>query len=69
MKVRGIVLGRYFTPIHLQPAYRTFSQNNSMLPVTEFEAQRSLALPFFNQMSGEQVDEVSERLRTLCATI
>jgi perosamine synthetase len=69
MKVRGIVLGRYFTPIHLQPAYRTFSQNNSMLPVTEFEAQRTLALPFFNQIGGEQVDEVSESLRTLCAAI
>ncbi|MGD0307243.1 MAG: DegT/DnrJ/EryC1/StrS family aminotransferase [Candidatus Acidiferrales bacterium] len=69
MKVRGIGLGRYFAPIHLQPAYRAFSQNNSMLPVTEFEAQRTLALPFFNQISGEQVDEVSESLSTLCATI
>jgi perosamine synthetase len=66
MKGLGIALGRYFGPIHLQPAYSNQSEHKPILAVTEFEAQRSLALPFFNQIRGEQVDEVSESLSQLC---
>jgi perosamine synthetase len=66
MKGLGIALGRYFGPIHLQPAYKNRSEHRPILPVTEFEAQRSLALPFFNKIRGEQVDEVSESLSRLC---
>jgi perosamine synthetase len=66
MKGLGIAVGRYFGPIHLQRAYNNQSEHRPILAVTEFEAQRSLALPFFNQISREQVDEVSESLSRLC---
>jgi perosamine synthetase len=68
MKGLGIALGRYFGPIHLQPAYYS-SEDKPKLTVTEFEAQRTLALPFFNQIRDEQVDEVSESLGRLCRAL
>ena len=66
MKARGIALGRYFAPIHLQPAYSALLKGKPTLSVTEFEAHRTLALPFFNQIRDEQIDEVSESLTKLC---
>jgi perosamine synthetase len=64
---RGIGCGRYFAPIHLQAAYRQsgFVAQPSTpvtLPVTESEAQRTLALPFFNRIKSEQIAEVCEVL-------
>jgi perosamine synthetase len=69
MNALGIALGRYFAPIHLQPAYRCFPKAKHALAVTELEAQRTLALPFFNQIRDEQVDEVSETLKRLCGAL
>ena len=59
---RGIGCGRYFAPIHLQPAYRSACGPRADLSVTEFEASRCLALPFFNRLQDEQIDEVCENL-------
>ena len=61
MKTRGISLGRYFAPIHLQPIYQMCSRRTN-LPVTESVASRSLALPFFNRISINQIYEVCEVL-------
>src|SRR3984885_9061973 len=47
MRGLGIAVGRYFAPIHLQPAYDS-SRDKERLAVTEFEAQCTIALPFFN---------------------
>jgi len=69
MKARGIALGRYFAPIHLQPAYSALLKGKPMLAVTEFEARRTLALPFFNQIRDEQICEVSENLTKLCRAL
>jgi len=62
---RGIGAGRYFAPIHLQPIYKSSVRANPDLPVTEFLAARSIALPFFNQITNEQLDEVCATLREL----
>jgi perosamine synthetase len=62
MKVRGIGTGRYFAPIHLQPIYRSCTSPKSVLPITEFCASRSLALPLFNRIGQEQIAEVSRVL-------
>jgi perosamine synthetase len=59
---RGIGGGRYFAPIHLQPVYRSTGIRPGELRVTEFEASRCLALPFFNQLRDEQINEVCETL-------
>ncbi len=62
MHRRGIGCGRYFAPIHLQPAYRSACGPRADLRVTEFEASRCLALPFFNRLEDAQIDEVCENL-------
>lgn len=58
---RGIATGRYFAPIHLQPAYAEW-RGRCALPVTEAVALRTLALPFFNRITDEQMQRVAEAL-------
>jgi perosamine synthetase len=62
MKARGVGVGRYFAPIHMQPIYRNCAQSHSDLPVTESVASRAIALPFFNRISTNQIHEVCEAL-------
>jgi perosamine synthetase len=62
MNRRGIGCGRYFAPIHLQPAYRFASLPKRDLRITETEASLCLALPFFNRLEDGQIDEVCENL-------
>jgi perosamine synthetase len=58
----GIGCGRYFAPIHLQGAYRFTALASLRLPVTEAQAERALALPFFNRITSSQIAEVCEHL-------
>jgi perosamine synthetase len=52
---RDIATGRYFAPIHLQPAWRKHpSAVGVHLPITESIASRTLALPFFNRITPAQ---------------
>jgi perosamine synthetase len=61
---RGIASGRYFAPIHLQPAWRAHSSAlAAALPATESIARRTLALPFFNRISFTQQEEVAAALQ------
>jgi perosamine synthetase len=61
---RGIATGRYFGPIHMQPAWRGHSFASAVtLPVTESIARRTLALPFFNRITLSQQQEVAGALR------
>jgi perosamine synthetase len=65
MALRGIGCGRYFAPIHLQPIYRTDPGPRGDLQITEWNAARSLALPFFNRIDETQIDEVCATLAEL----
>jgi len=62
MASRGIACGRYFAPIHLQPAYRTQPHRCMDLTRTELVAPRTLALPFFNRITDGQIGEVCRTL-------
>ena len=63
LQEKGIGCGRYFAPIHLQPAYRAVkSAQHLHLPVTDSVAERTLALPFFNRLSLEQIEETVSAL-------
>jgi perosamine synthetase len=57
---RGIGCGRYFAPIHRQPAYRDVPHRCTDLRTTESVAGRTLALPFFSALTSAQVDAVCE---------
>jgi len=64
MEKLGVPSRGYFSPIHLQPYVReSMGTKKGMLPVTENVAQRTLALPFHNNISEEQVQQVVEALR------
>ena len=65
MASRGIECGRYFAPIHLQPAYSKVPPRCMDLRVTESIAPRTLALPFFNHITAEQIEEVCGTLDEL----
>lgn len=60
----GIPTRRYFSPIHLQPFYRSqFGYQRGDFEATELLADTSLALPFSSVMNESQVDQVCDRLR------
>lgn len=61
MAADGIHCGRYFAPIHLQPAYAS-SARRFELPVTEAVSRTTLALPFFSAITEGQVDDVCASL-------
>ncbi len=62
LQAQGIQCGRYFAPIHQQGAYADWCLLHP-LPVTEAESRRTLALPFFSNLSEGQVAYVVARLR------
>ena len=63
LAARGISTGRYFAPIHLQPAWRSHpSSVSASLPITESIARRTLAIPFFNRITPEQQQQVAAAL-------
>lgn len=66
LRQRGIGCRNYFSPIHLQPFYREkFNLREGMFPITESVASRTIALPFFNQMTEAQVSRVATALREI----
>jgi perosamine synthetase len=68
MSSRGIACGRYFAPIHLQTAYRSQPHRCMDLTQTESIAPRTLALPFFNKITNDQIAEVCDTLTNLLAS-
>jgi len=65
LRERGIGGGRYFAPLHGQPALWGRYRQNDTLAVTESVAGRALALPFFVGMTEAEVDEVCSTLTDL----
>ncbi|MCL6642181.1 MAG: DegT/DnrJ/EryC1/StrS family aminotransferase [Candidatus Bipolaricaulota bacterium] len=66
LRARGIGCSNYFSPIHLQPFYRElFSYKPGDFPVTESVAARTIALPFYNNLTESQIDYVVPHLKAL----
>jgi perosamine synthetase len=62
---KGIATGRYFAPLHLQPVFRGAMWRGApklRLPNTESVADRVITLPFFNQLTENEIQEVSGSL-------
>ena len=63
---RGIGCRDYFSPIHLQPHIReALGTGPGDFPVTERVSERTIALPFFTDMTREQVKAVASTLSEL----
>jgi perosamine synthetase len=55
---KGIGCARYFAPLHLQPLFAPYENPRDDLKITEQVARQTLALPFFNALTKEQIHEV-----------
>lgn len=67
---RGIATGRYFAPIHLQPAWQGHpGAGAASFQLTESIAPRALALPFFNRITSSQQQQVADALREAIASV
>ena len=60
---RGVPSRGYFAPLHLQPYIRRHVPELPRLPRTEDIARRTLALPFHNRLTDDEIDHVVESLR------
>ena len=70
LRAQGVECRNYFPPIHLQPAYRSqFGYRPGMFPVTEQWADRTIALPFFNRLSEDQIGYVTAALRSAIGAV
>ncbi|WP_263784962.1 DegT/DnrJ/EryC1/StrS family aminotransferase [Salinibacter grassmerensis] len=70
LQARGIGCAPYFPPIHLQPHYRDrFGFAPGDFPVCESVSARTLALPFFGDMTRADVDRVAEALTKILPTL
>ena len=59
----GIECKPYFPCIHLQKPYRDMGYHEGMFPVAEEVANKTLALPFWSNISESEVDYVCSALR------
>ena len=63
LEERGVPSRPYFSPLHLQPLYRDLlGHRPGDFPVTERVAATTLALPFFPEMSADDVGFVADAL-------
>ncbi len=66
LQSRGIGTNNYFTPVHLQPFYvEQWGYKPGDFPITEALSQRTVALPFHNGISEDDVSHVVQTLRSL----
>jgi len=66
LRAAGIGCSNYFSPIHLQPFYREmFGFREGDFPVTEAVADRTLALPFYNDLTENEIDCIAKILKGL----
>jgi len=70
LKKRGIGCSNYFTPIHLQPFYREmFGYKEGDFPITEKVSKSTIALPFYNNLTEEEIDYVCRSLKGILSIV
>ena len=69
MKNQGIQVGNYFPPVHLMPfMVARFGYKPGDFPVTESVSRRTIALPFYNDLTKDQIAAVCTTLKQLVTT-
>lgn len=65
----GISSKEYFPPIHLEPFYQKMGFYKGQFPITEKISQRTLAIPFYNNLKEKQirfiVNKVQEKIEKM----
>lgn len=63
LQKHGIACKNYFPPIHLEPFYvDMFGFKKGDFPVTEYVSERTIALPFYNNLEKKQIDYICDTL-------
>ncbi len=66
MAKKGALCSNYFQPIHLQPFYqKTFGFKKGDYKVCEEVSNKTLALPFFNNLKESEIDYVVKSLKSI----
>lgn len=66
MRRHDIGVANYFPCVHLQPYFRQmFGYEKGAFPIAESVSQRTIALPFFNNMDETQVELVVHTLKVM----
>lgn len=66
LREAGIGCNAYFVPIHLQPYIMDYlGTKPGDFPITEYVADRTIALPFYANMNETDVDRVCEQFQML----
>ncbi len=61
---KGIQCGTYFQTIHLQPFYQeSFGYKRGDFPIAELVSDRTIALPFFNNLKEKEINFVVQTLK------
>lgn len=63
LKTRGVGCNDYFNPIHTQPMYQKLGYRKGDFPITEAIGSRTIALPFHNKLSEEEIEYVVQQLK------
>ena len=64
MKKAGIQTNNYFSPLHLQPFIaEKLGCKKGDFPITEAVSQRTIALPFYNNLSKEDISLICDELK------
>ena len=62
---RGVQVSNYFPPVHLQPfMVERFGYKPGDFPLTDAVCKSTIALPFHNHLTGDDVDFVCKQLST-----
>jgi perosamine synthetase len=70
LREKGIGCSNYFTPIHLQPFYRKmFGYKKGDYPLTESISERTIALPFYNNLEEAQISYICETLKEIICSL
>ncbi len=66
MRNRNIQVADYFTPVHLQPfMVEQFGYKRGDFPVTESVCERTIALPFYNNLAEDETAVVCRTLKEI----
>jgi len=63
LREKDVACSNYFTPIHLQPHYQQLGWKYGDMPVTEKVSERTVALPFFNNLTESHIKYVVQEVK------
>ena len=64
LKEAGVATGVYYpVPLHLQKVYKDLGYKPGDMPVSEYLAQRTFAIPVYPELTEEQVNYIIEKIK------